>query len=114
MIDKKVYSEVYAVLVALGVGYIDRIPNDFLEFLRNQQDLSYKPEIDDNKALNEQNISKETLAMIAMLELEYWCNSDEEKAELLQLLGKNEQKLREVLESATCTRDLLRMLRKNK
>lgn len=108
----RIYSEVYAILVALGEGYIDRIPSEMLDFIRKGQDANYTPDIDESKPLNKQNIQKETLATIAMLELNYWCNTDEEKAELLHLLEINEQKIKEVLESATCTRELLKLLKK--
>ena len=109
---KSVYSEVYAVLTEFGEGYIDRIPDEMLNLIKSERDLNYKPQIDRNKALNEQDICKEALATIAMLELNYWCNSEEEKSGLLKILEKNEQQIKETLNSVAGTRELLKWLKR--
>ena len=36
-------------------------------------------DFDENKALDNQNLSEETIAFIAMLKLDYWCHDEGEK-----------------------------------
>jgi len=113
MKTNQVYSEVYAILIALGDEYIQKTPPDIFDFVANNRDKNHVIEIDENLPLEEQNLSKETISFIAMLKLDYWCQTDEEKAELLSLLETNEEKIKEVLAYATSTREMMRLLRKN-
>ena len=112
--NEQVYSEGYAVILALGEDYINRLPNDVFEFIKNKSHAVDMPSIDENKALDEQGLSKEALAMIAMLKLEYWCETPEEKTELLQYLETNEEKIKETLMQNASTRELLKLFRANK
>ena len=112
MIDKQAYSEMYATLLALGEGYISRIPQDVFEFIKSNSDESLMPKIDETKGFDEQGFSKDTIAMIAWLRLEFLCDSEEEKGELLDYLQTNKEKLKEVLMKTTSARELLKLLHK--
>ena len=91
--DKKhIYSEVYAVLTTLGDNYLRKTPEEFLDFIVNNRDQNYDIKIEESVSLEEQNLSEETIAIIAMLKLDYWCENDGEKAELRAILDMNEQK----------------------
>ena len=114
MITKQIFSEGYAVILALGEDYINRLPKDVFEFIKSNSSQSDMPAIDENKALDEQGLSKEALAMLAMLKLEYWCDSAEEKSELLRYLETNEEKIKETLMATTSTRELLRLIKQNR
>lgn len=92
MDKKQVFSEVYAVLTALGDKYIQKTPIEILNFIADNRDYNYNIEINKNEALEKQNLSKETIAILAMLKLDYWCNTKEEKAELCAILEMNDQK----------------------
>lgn len=87
---KEVYSEVYQVLNLLGTEYINKLPNSLFNMLKEKRDINYTPQYAEDIPLDEQNIKKETLAIIALLHLNYWCENEEEKAELKQLLSNNE------------------------
>lgn len=84
--QKKVYSEVYAVLSTLNDEYIRNTPTDVLNFIADNRDKDYIVNIDENKALDNQNLSEETIAFIAMLKLDYWCHDEGEKEKLVHLL----------------------------
>ncbi|MCL2739907.1 MAG: hypothetical protein FWE47_01750 [Oscillospiraceae bacterium] len=114
MIDKTTFSQAYAVIVALGDEYISRLPEDVLALFKKQSNDAYMPKIDAEKPLREQGLSEEAMAMIAMLRLEYWCDTQEEKDELLNYLETNQQKLEEILGVTNSARELLRLIRKNK
>ena len=92
---KKAYSEVYEILKMVDKEYFDRIPKKFVEFLEREKDNNYIPNINENIPLEEQKLLNDTINILAMIKLDYWCSSEEEKSELLKLLNENEKKHRE-------------------
>ena len=111
---QEVLSEVYSVVNAMGEEYKARIPLDVWNVIEEKRDKNYTPIVDENKALNEQGLSIDTITFIAMLHRDYWCDSDEERAELISLFDANEQKLRERLNAAENTRNLMKLIKEKK
>jgi len=107
----KVFSEVYNVVVALGEEYKTRIAADVWETIEKERNLDYSPFIDENKPLDEQDISMEAINMIALLYRDYWCDTDEKKEKFAAMLQVNEKKLQETLDAATTTRELMKLLK---
>lgn len=94
--NSKAYSEVYEIVNMIEKEYLDRIPKKVLLFFDEARDKEYKPIIDANKPLNEQNLQRDTLIFLAILDLNYWCDSEDEKKELLEMFNKNtELKIKE-------------------
>ena len=89
---KEIYSEVYQVLNLLGNEYINKLPNSLLNMLKEKRNINYNPQYIEDIPLNKQNIRKETLAIIALLHLNYWCDNEKEKLELKQILKNNEDR----------------------
>lgn len=87
---KEIYSEVYQILNLLGNDYIDKLPTSLINMLREKREINYNPEYTDDIPLNEQNIKKETMSIIALLYLNYWCEDENEKLEVKQILKNNE------------------------
>ena len=85
----KAYSEVYEIINLLEEEYSNRIPKKVLDFFDEARDKNYKPIIDVNKPLKEQNIERDAIILIAILDLNYWCDSEEEKKELLDIFNRN-------------------------
>ena len=110
MSKKELYSEVLGVLLALGTDYTSRLPKELLDFLVEKCDTYKIPTIDKNKRIEEQNVGADCRAFLTMLKLKYWCKTQEERNELLNLLQTNENKLMEKLESATSTREFMQIL----
>ena len=90
--QKQIYAEVYAVLSVLGGEYIRKIPQNVLNTIADQRDKDYIVNINDEQPLDEQNLSEEAIALIACLKLDYWCDSDDEKKALQDILDLNEEK----------------------
>ena len=109
----KILSEVYNVVIALGKDYKSRIADDVWDTIEKERNLEYSPFIDVDKRLGDQDISRESISMIALLYRDYWCNSAEEHERFLALLKSNEEKEISKLEQAGDTRELLAMLKKN-
>jgi len=109
---RKVFAEAYAVLQVLGDKYISKIPMDIWCNIEKERDESYIVNLDGNKPIDEQEISAESISLVFAIKREYWCDSDEERAKLLEVLKANEQALLERLKEATSTREFMRLIGK--
>lgn len=94
---KEIYSEVYQVLNLLGNEYIDRLPKSLFNMLEEKRNINYEPKYTEDLPLNKQNIKKETLSIIALLHLNYWCENVNEKNELSQMFKNNEDRYQDEL-----------------
>lgn len=91
---KDIYSEVYAILNMLGKEYINKLPNDIYNIIKEEKSTEYNPVYETTVALDKQDVKKETISIIAFLHLNYWCN-EEEKIKLRELFDENEDKYQE-------------------
>lgn len=89
---KEIYSEVYQVLNLLGNDYIDKLPISLINMLREKREVNYNPQYIDNIPLKEQNVKKETMFIIVLLYLNYWCKDENEILEVKNILKNNEDK----------------------
>ena len=89
---QEIYSEVYSILNLLGESYIKKLPVSLFNMIKEEKRQDYNPKYDSKINLEQQSIKRETLSMIALFHLNYWCNSDEEKNELKTLFKTNEEK----------------------
>lgn len=89
---QEIYSEVYSILNLLGENYIQKLPVSLFNMIKEEKRQDYNPQYDSKINLEQQNIKRETLSMIALFHLNYWCNLDEEKNELKTLFKTNEEK----------------------
>lgn len=93
---KDIYSEVYAILNMLGKEYINKLPKDIYNIIKEEKSTEYNPVYATTVALDKQDVKKETISIIAFLHLNYWCNEDE-KIKLRELFDENEDKYQEEL-----------------
>ena len=93
---KDIYSEVYAILNMLGKEYINKLPNDIYNIIKEEKSTEYNPVYATTVVLDKQDVKKETISIIAFLHLNYWCN-EEEKIKLRELFDENEDKYQEEL-----------------
>ena len=108
----KILSEVYAVVMAMGEHWRDRIAPDVWEDVVNKKDDDYNPYIDPNKDLVSQNIEDETITFIAMLHRDYWCDTEEERESLIAIFQKNQDDFDARIANSNSLLDRLRLLRK--
>lgn len=87
---KKAFSEVDMILDLIDSEMKNKVSANFIKFIKEEKDNNYKPNINPELPLEEQNILPETIDILALLKLNYWCD-EEEKKELLKVLNKNEQ-----------------------
>ncbi len=91
------YAEVDKVLSLMDYKYIAEIPEELRKMFKEKKDSSYNKEITADKPLKEQNLSKETLSILAVLNYNYWCKDENRKNELIELYSENEKKYQEEL-----------------
>ena len=91
------YAEVLAVLAHMESKYVDQIPKNLIEMFERNKDKNYNPVIDPYTPLSEQNLFRETLALLASLNLDYWCKDEEHKKELKKLYAVNDVLITEAL-----------------
>lgn len=89
----KAYTEVLLILSYMEQKYVDMLPRKLLELFNEKKDKNYQPKINPNISLAEQNLQRKTLALLAMLNLNYWCKDEIEKQEMLKMYSENDKKI---------------------
>lgn len=93
----KAYAEVDEILSFMEDVYIDKIPKKLRELFKNERLEYYKPNIDPKIPLDEQRLQKKTFSILAMLNLNYWCEDEKEKQDLIAIYAENDRKKEEKL-----------------
>lgn len=93
----KAYAEVDEILALMESKYIEKIPKKMREMFKNERPLDYRPEIKVDIPLDEQKLQRKTFAILAMLNLNYWCEDENEKQKLLAIYAENDKKKEEEL-----------------
>lgn len=86
------YSEIYEILKLIEDEYVNRIPKKIMDFFEEERDKEYEPIIDVNIPLDEQNLKRETMVLLAILNYNYWCDSEEEKKKIQEELIRNSER----------------------
>ena len=94
---KKVYSEVYAFLNIVSEEDRNKIPKKLKEMIEEEREKEYTPSYTFEIPVEEQEISDEAIAMIALLHLNYWCEDENEKERLNEIFNENEKKYQDEL-----------------
>lgn len=94
---KLAYSEVYAFLNMLGEPYIKQISTKVYETIKNNRDLNYNPEITVTSGNLDYEFSREALALISALHLQYFCKDNVEKQKYINKYNENNKKEQERL-----------------
>ena len=87
------YAEVDYIIHHMNEKYIEKLPETLVYFFKEMKDPEYKIYINPYKPLQNQGLKKYTLEIIALLHLKYWCENEERKKELYEIMLKNESKL---------------------
>ena len=88
----KAYAEVDKILSFMEVKYVEKVPQKMREMFKNEKLQGYEPKIDKNLPLDQQNLQRKTLAILTLLNLNYWCENQEEKQELIKTYSENDRK----------------------
>ena len=82
---KKAYSEIYEILNLMEEEYVNKVPQKLRDLFKMEKEDNFSVNINTDKPLENQNLQKDTLTILAVLYINYWSESDEEKQELIKL-----------------------------
>lgn len=85
-------AEVSEVLKNMDEKDVNKIPKNILDYINENKSKEYDFKIIPNIPFSEQKLKKETLALLAMFSLNYWCKNQDEKEELFLKFKENEMK----------------------
>ena len=95
---RQAYSEVDEFLGLISNEHRNKIPEKLREFFREEKDTNYIKGINPNVPIKNQKLEEETLGIIALLNLQYWCEDENEKKRLKEVYAKNEKRYQEYLQ----------------
>lgn len=95
---RQAYSEVDEFLELISKDNRNKIPKKLREFFKEEKDINYIKGINPNVPIKNQELKEETLGIIALLNLQYWCEDENEKRRLKEVYAKNEKIYQEHLQ----------------
>ena len=100
------YAEVDYIIHHMNDKYINKLPETLLKFFGELKDPEHYVYVDPHKPLQNQGLRRYTLEIIALLHLKFWCENEERKKELYDLMLKNQTKLEEQMKVVNEESDL--------
>lgn len=91
-IDKRAYSEIYAILQMLGKEYIDKIPEKIYKTIEKRKDDTYNPIFKDMEEVLEGRVKRKTVSILALLDYNYFSTSETDRMYMRYILEENESK----------------------
>lgn len=92
---KKAYAEVLVIISHMEPEYKEKIPQKLLNQMEKNQLKNYKFELDFSIPFKENAFSSKTLPLLAMINLNYWCETEEEKQAQRAIHEGNDKAYRE-------------------
>lgn len=90
MINADTYSEVYEILSCMDKSIVMKVPFEVLLVIKENRNMDYTSKINKDDLFNLNNISKDTINVLAWLDVNYWISN--EKKENLKAVLKNDMK----------------------
>lgn len=109
---REAYVEVVEILKHMDKKYVAKIPIDLREFFERNASKEYEFHIDLSVPLEQQELKEITISILAMLNINYWCETEEHRQELLRKYHQNEIKYQEELRKKYNTDNLFKKERK--
>ena len=91
------YTQIIEILKHMDKQYVEKVPLKLRNFFEANCSKEYDFNINLNISLKEQNLKAKTLNILAMLNINFWCETKEHRQELNSLYSENERKYQEEL-----------------
>ena len=105
---KKAYTEILEILRVLGENYSRKIPNNVKDYFESNAEKNYEFKISPNINISQQIQNPITINLLGLLRFKYWCNTDEEKQELLNTFIKNNNEKKLEIEEKYDSNDIFK------
>lgn len=89
------YAEIVEILTKMEFKYVEMIPIKMREYFTYNKSPDYKQHINSKQPLKEQNLSKKTINLLALLNMKYWTKKSKHKEKLMNSYKNNEILYRE-------------------
>lgn len=89
------YAEILEILSFTNPQLTKKIPKQLIKIFKDNASSIYKYHLNRTVPLEDQDISQETAALLTLISLNYWCETEDEKNEIRKILSENERKLNE-------------------
>ena len=86
---EQAYVEVSEILNHLNKDLYSKIPTTFINFINNNKDSNYKPNLDFSKNINDQSLLNDTRTILSIIYRDYLCTPEKKK----ELLDKDRESL---------------------
>lgn len=93
--DIQAYAEVDYIINHMNQKYKEKVSPKMLAFFSELKDPNHVVKINPYVPLQNQGLKRYTLEIIALLHLKYWCEDEERKKELYNIMLRNQEKLEE-------------------
>ena len=93
--DIRAYAEVNYIINHMNEKYREKVPEKLKTFFNEYKDPTMEININPYVPLQNQGLQRYTLEIIALLHLKYWCENEERKKELYDIMLRNQEKLEE-------------------
>lgn len=96
-IDEKIaFKEVNEIINIMGKEYKNKIPEELLKLLQNEEEKEYKTKIKKDLPFEKQQITRTALILLNYINMNYWIDEDKKKV-LKQIYAKNEHDYQKIL-----------------
>ena len=106
--NKEAYVEVLEILKHMDKKYVDKIPDELIDFFNKNASKEYEFSLDKTIPFEEQVLKDDTINILAMINYNYWCEDEEHKRYLLNKYNENELKYQEELKKKYNTDNLFK------
>lgn len=89
-------TEVLAILDNTEIGAVNKIPKEFINFLKENSSKTYIPEFDYTKPIKELRLKPKTEALLGLIYFKYWAD-EEGKKEFSKKIKQNEEQYQKEL-----------------
>ena len=93
--DIRAYAEVNYIINHMNEKYREKVPEKLKTYFNEYKDPTMEININPYVPLQNQGLQRYTLEIIALLHLKYWCENEERKQELYDIMLRNQEKLEE-------------------
>ena len=87
--DKKAYAEIDYIIHNMNPTYLHKVPTKLVDFFEEVMDQEHNVKIDSSIPLYENNLEEYTFEILNVLNLNYWCEDETRKEELLNIMKKS-------------------------
>ena len=85
------YAEMLEILSFISENFVNKIPKKMINIFETYASKTYENHLNKYEPLENQNISKKTAALIGVVALKYWCETEEELEYLKEIISENDK-----------------------